>query len=325
MQREASNGSTSYKLFTIKQREGKQSINSHKTTKSMSHFIVMVIGENPEEQLEPYNENLQVEEYEVGEVSKEEKLRMMKYYTEQGHQFTSFSKCYARFGKEWDGKSCRKDKNGIWRKYSTYNPDSKWDWYVLGGRWSGDFIRLKPNATSGILGEAGAFENEVGIDAALKGDIDFDTIRKEREEKARKYYQEIVIQCGGSIPKLELSWETIRDGEAFAQLSIDEKRILYHSQDSVIRWKNAGFENSFFGPYLEDFQCTEEEFVNRSLLNTFIPYAFVINGEWYGSGDMGWCGISSNEMPHEEWRNKVWNMLTSLPDDTLISFYDCHI
>lgn len=291
----------------------------------MSHFTVMVIGDNAEKQLERYAEDIEVEEYEVGEVSKQDKLDMMNYYISKGYHFTSFNQCYARFGEEWDRNHCRKDENGIWRRYSTYNPDSKWDWYVLGGRWSGRFIRLKPGATSGISGEPGVGDNEVGIDAALKGDIDFEAIRKENEENAHKYYQDIVNKCGGSIPKLELFWETILNGKEYAHLSIEDKRTLYHSQDAIKRWKDVGFENTFFGPQLENFQCSEDDFVCQYLRNVFVPYAVVMNNEWYGSGDMGWWGISTNEVPQEEWQNKVWELLLSLPDDTLISFYDCHI
>jgi len=39
----------------------------------MSHFTVMVIGDNIEEQLDPFNENIEVDEYEQGEVFDEEK------------------------------------------------------------------------------------------------------------------------------------------------------------------------------------------------------------------------------------------------------------
>jgi hypothetical protein len=291
----------------------------------MSHFTVMVIGDYPEEQLEPYGADFEVEEYENGEVSEKEKQDMMTHYAEQGYKCSTFSECYARFGEEWNGNSCRKDEDGIWRRYSTYNPDTNWDWYVLGGRWSGKFIQLKPGATSGIIGEPGTLGNKVGIDAALKRDIDFVAIRKETEEKAREYYQKVVTKCGGSIPKLELFWETIFGGETFTHLSIDEKRILYHSQDAVKCWKEAGFENGLLGPQIDDFQCTETEFVNRNLLNTFVPYAFLKDGTWHESANMGWWGISSNEIPKKEWQNKVWEMLTVLPDDALISFYDCHI
>lgn len=39
----------------------------------MSHFVVMVIGDNPEQQLAPYDENLEVPEYCDGEVSDADK------------------------------------------------------------------------------------------------------------------------------------------------------------------------------------------------------------------------------------------------------------
>lgn len=291
----------------------------------MSHFTVMVIGDDPEGQLEKFDENISVDEYEEGIVSDENKQEMLDYYAQKGCMFSSFDTCYKQFGKEWDGGRCRKDENGIWRAYSTYNPDSKWDWYVLGGRWSGDYIILKPGATSGIYGSSGCDDNEPGIDAALKRDIDFDAIRKKYENGGREHYKEIVRKCGGTIPKLESSWETICDGEQYAALTIDEKRALYHGQPSVIKWKDAGFDNTFYGPQLEDFQCTEDEYVQRCVANSFVPYAFVINGEWYGRGDMGWWGISLNDLPQDEWQNKVWEMVNALPDDAMISFYDCHI
>ena len=55
------------------------------------------------------------------------------------------------------------------------------------------------------------------------------------------------------------------------------------------------------------------------------PYAFVKDSKWVGRGDMGWFGISTNNAPKEEWAAKVRELIESLPDDTLISMYDCHI
>lgn len=45
----------------------------------MSHFTVMVIGNNPEEQLEQYSVDLKIEEYEDGEVSDAYKQDMMSF------------------------------------------------------------------------------------------------------------------------------------------------------------------------------------------------------------------------------------------------------
>lgn len=50
--------------------------------------------------------------------------------------FSRFPELYKKHGEDWDGNAYRLDENGVWAVYSTYNPDSKWDWYTVGGRWS---------------------------------------------------------------------------------------------------------------------------------------------------------------------------------------------
>ena len=48
-----------------------------------------------------------------------------------------FETLYAEHGEDWNGNRWRKNyATGKWEEYSTYNPDSKWDWYSVGGRWS---------------------------------------------------------------------------------------------------------------------------------------------------------------------------------------------
>ncbi len=251
---------------------------------------------------------------------------MLDYYRkEKKSRHRTFESCYKKYGEDWNGNRWRKGEDGVWREYSTYNPNAKWDWYVLGGRWSGCFIRLKADATSGVEGESGAFDNKVGYDAALKRDIDFDAIRREAEEKGRIYYREVAEKCGGTIPHLEIHWNTLLSDKRYANLSINEKRELYHSQEAVKVWYAAGFDSPFIGPQIEDFQCTEDDYAASCAQNSFIPYAYVINGEWHGQGDMGWFGVSTNECDRNDWCKQVWDMIESLPDDTLISFYDCHI
>lgn len=114
----------------------------------MSHFTVLVIGDNPEEQLEPFSEELRVPIYKVGEVSDEERDSFIKYYYKKSDLFSGetdediplnwevFEKLYQDEGSTWNSNAYKKDKKKVWCEYSTYNPKSKWDWYVLGGRWS---------------------------------------------------------------------------------------------------------------------------------------------------------------------------------------------
>lgn len=50
----------------------------------------------------------------------------------------TFEKLYEENGSDWNSNSwCINHISEKWEKYSTYNPNSKWDWYQEGGRWEG--------------------------------------------------------------------------------------------------------------------------------------------------------------------------------------------
>ena len=56
------------------------------------------------------------------------------------------------------------------------------------------------------------------------------------------------------------------------------------------------------------------------------PYAFVTpDGEWVERGEMGWFGISSNEMDDDEWDAKFKEYLKTLDKDIILTQVDCHI
>lgn len=292
----------------------------------MSHFAVLVIGENPELQLEPFDENLECEAYCVGDVSEADKEQMLRYYNRTDVVYNTFEECYREKGVEWNGNAWRLE-DGVWKEYSTYNPDSKWDWYQLGGRWTGAFIKLKDGAQGTLGSRSWASERNVaGVDQAYKKDIDFDAIKRDARNGAIKTYRECAEKCGGCIPHPPLSWNEIIHSNEFGNLDINQKRELYHSQEEVKTWKDKVNEGNPFGYLLEDFQCTEEEYANRAELNSFIPYAVLYEGEWISRGDMGWWGITTNEhFSENEWVKKVWGLIDSCDDNTLFSFYDLHI
>jgi len=110
------------------------------------HSLLIVIGNgNLEEMMEPFWQDLEVEEYLCGEVDESEKERMMKYYESKGEQFASFDECYEKHGEGWNFGCYRKDADGVWREYSRSNPRMEWDWYQVGGRFAGRLI-LKEDA-----------------------------------------------------------------------------------------------------------------------------------------------------------------------------------
>ena len=71
-----------------------------------------------------------------------------KFFIEKFQElFADFDNQYEEHGEDWNDSRWKKNGNGVWEDWSTYNPDSKWDWYALGGRWgksiktkSGEFV-----------------------------------------------------------------------------------------------------------------------------------------------------------------------------------------
>jgi len=150
----------------------------------MSHFSVLVVTENPEQveaALQPYHEYectgtedqyVRFVEEDTSDLQKEHREHLEKYPDSTKEDF-------GQFVQEWHGYEM---KGGKWGRHT--NPDAKWDWWKVGGRWSGF---LKPKSDSvGVKGETGLMGSEFdpkGVDQCIKSGIDFDFRMKESAEK----------------------------------------------------------------------------------------------------------------------------------------------
>lgn len=284
----------------------------------MSHFTVMVIGENPEEQLAPYQENNMgdcPEQYlEFNDETESLKKNWDDLTEEERSEYEDFEKFAENEGyKEHEGKF------GYWE-----NPNAKWDWYVLGGRWNG-FLKLKEGAT-GEVGQGGLFSRAAKdgtADSAFKKDIDFFNMRKDAAEEAGKLWDKvkrIIKGCPEPLP-----WNHVR--ENMFPGDIDGAREYYRNQGAVLKLDEWNKENSheLFGINLEDFNCTREDYCIDAANGSFVTFAVLKDGKWYERGEMGWWASVSNEKDRDEWNSEVAKMIDELPDDTQISIYDCHI
>lgn len=209
----------------------------------MSHFTCLVVGENPEDQLAPFTENVEpgdeyavfkdcTQEIEDDYIKRDEKLKA-KY-----PDFDTFAVEYGGYKKE----------NGVYGYW--HNPNRKWDWYVLGGRWQG-LLKLKPTAK---------FNGESGQTALFNPSGTFRASAPDLQEG-----------CCDQARICDIDWEGMKNVRPFA------------------------------------------------------TFAVLKDGVWYERGSMGWWGVVSNEMKDDEWEDKFAELLASLPEDTLISVYDCHI
>ena len=113
----------------------------------MSHFAVLVLHEEDqsiENLLAPYSENLEVEPYiKYTRIQAINKMRKdcPSLYKDKSEDEIFQDAC------DWFGCTLDDDNNLL----STYNPHSKWDWWVVGGRFSG-MLPIIPTALDGYHG-----------------------------------------------------------------------------------------------------------------------------------------------------------------------------
>jgi hypothetical protein len=260
----------------------------------MSHFSVLVIGDNVEEQLAPYHEYESTgREDQYVKFVEQDMNEARTEYEAHKDDYPSFEE----FMEDWYGA---KQVNGLWGRLT--NPNAKWDWWSVGGRWQGHLL----------------LKNSRKVDVALKGEVDFETMRNAAGKVAAEQYDAVHKVIAGT-PECE-SWDSL-----IARLDVDKAREIYFEQERVKKFREVATTNEAIGYFakLSDYECTREEYIENARKNAISTYAMVEKSKWYEKGQMGWFGVSSNE--DDDWVTKFNEKLDSLPDDTLLTVVDCHI
>lgn len=291
----------------------------------MSHYTVFVIGENPEEQLQPFHEFecTGIDDQYVQDIDITEDVRRegLGYYGLEDRTITDLSQIDREETHKY-GYALVSPSGEIIKAIDRSNPNKKWDWYQLGGRWRG-FFAIKSKANAAQLGDAGVFNNAPRHDAdqAYKRDIDFSYMRdKAGQEAAGEYDRFHAIVQGREIPV----WSEIREKHPD---NIDAAREEWrnHPVNKDLN-ESEEFRHAFlFSDGPDQFAESRADFIEKARNKAITTYAMIYNGEWIAKGDMGWWGMSHDAMTQDEWNKKFNEFIDSLPDDTLLSVYDCHI
>lgn len=269
----------------------------------MSHFSVLVIGPNVEEQLAPYQEN------NMGDCPKQ----------------------YLTFHEDEDADVDEETgKRGYWE-----NSNAKWDYYRTGGRWAG-FFKLKAGVEAAA--PKPGYEAAMGLqdqpesgtaDVLSKGEIDWAAMRDAAGAKAAKKY-DFAMTILGELPK-NLSWDEVRAAHENAH---DAARAAYWAQARCKAWQEASraqraaFDEAGIHPFSDDpdqFLISWEQFITSARNRAGTTFAVVKDGKWYERGTMGWWACVSNEKDEETWVSMFAKLIDDLPDDTGLTVVDCHI
>lgn len=229
------------------------------------------------------------------------------------------------YAKEWCGTKRDKETNklGYWR-----NPNGFWDWFVIGGRWSG-FYPLKSN-TEPTLGTPGVFNNRPKNDhgdVVHIGDIDFDKIAQEQKNRADKFFEEYEQLLSGKqfdafcgprslamdIGLIKLVKETVQAGPG----------------EVALPWANTvqpGDDRSSWTDLAT--VITKSELIEKyyDSFNPLTTFAYLDDTGWHQPGKMGWFGCDHAESDSKvDFRKSFYdNVFKDADPEDVFVLVDCH-
>lgn len=299
----------------------------------MSHFTVLVIGNDYEAQLAPFHQfectginDEYVQDIDItddaraGFARSGDKESFAEYVAGYyGTKLVPFGELPDTEGAHMYGYALADADGEVTKVVDRTNPNRRWDWYQLGGRWSG-FFRLKPGA-EGIVGAHGVMgscrnDGPEFCDQAKKRDIDFEGLRSEAALEAERDWDMAWSLRNGSAWE---TWPTLRE-----RLGVEAAREIYHQQPTLLAVKaSEPFLRWYEG--LDDLLQPRDVYVQRARDNAISTFAVLKDGKWHERGRMGWWACVSDEKDEGDWNREFNALLDSLPDDTTLSVVDCHI
>lgn len=240
------------------------------------HFTLVVVGENPDKLVQPFDNNIKVEPYVVYEFSKAKEYhdKYIKYYEEllkndlddnikrSVEEQLEFYKSLDDIGfyvELTDGQDLDEETGNM---LSDKNPNGKYDTCRLGKELSMPMIDKNGNETF----------------SARKCDIAWDK-----------------IHLANKLP-YELAWDMVMGDR---KPETDDEKNIYENM------KNRTEYFSYFG--------NRETYVNSS--TAFWGYAFLDQN--------GWVELDDNVSQNDWVINFYDRFIKDLPDDALISIYEC--
>lgn len=305
----------------------------------MSHFTVLVVGDDVERQLQPFHEfecTGTNDEFVIDVDITADVLRTLAEPDYEGNARTLAAAVEYHIGenKIVDDES-KVDRAGLHkhgfalvhggslvRAVDRTNPNAKWDWWVIGGRWTGYFTTKN---RTGSLGKCPSAWNDEEVryfaerrsgnkaDSCRWGDVDIDAMKSDARAKAEAEFSrwESVFTEHGR-PR---SWEAVRGSHPG---NIEAARTEYHAQAAIkaMRKLDVWDEPDRYG-------FERAAYVERETRKSITPFAILNDGVWHEQGSMGWFACVSDEK--SDWLDQAEALLASIHPNTVVTIVDCHI
>ena len=199
------------------------------------------------------------------------------------------------------------DKDGAFvRCVDRTNPNARWDWYTIGGRWDGY-----------LLTKFG------GLNQVRKNEVDVVGMRAAAAKAAADTFDAFadLFANGQRIP----SWNEVREAN---KGDIDKARAQYHADPVVEQFAQRARARGEWisGDIREKFHDGDRAaYVAAAEANALRTFAFVdLDGSWHQKGDMGPFAFVRNENA-DAYAAEFRAWFDALADDVLLTVVDCHI
>lgn len=280
----------------------------------MSHYTVAVITDKLNkigEMLAPYSENMEVEPYvdETKEAiinsAKERKERVLQR-KEKGEELDKYDIEYLNANTDeelyklqiYEDESY--DKNG--NHLTTYNPNSKWDWYEIGGRWNK--ILLVKEEVKDIEEGTPSWGNLDSINKKAPEGFKWVTGAKIKDIEFEK-----AIEFNNTYNKSIRFWE----------LYVEGQEPQNEEEKEMIKWEIYKKEY-----YIERYETKE----NYAKINSiFTTWALLDEKGWHEKGEMGWFAMANDTKDSELLFIEKFTETIQKPEnqDKYLVVVDCHI
>jgi hypothetical protein len=289
----------------------------------VSHFSVLVVAQSPDEEeltslLQPYHEFecTGIDDQYVQDIDlTEEVLAQFADFDRNDDEFISRVESYYGFPVKGDSSEedeaygyITLDEDGKLKSVvRRTNPNRKWDWWQVGGRWSGLLLTR--------LGEK--------VDQAQKINIDFDLmVAKSISRQAQKY--EMVQECLATQVEPFMTWEETRK---LYPDDINKAQEVYDQQPAMIarsaKSKERGCLDLFFNGFEETSKQTMSDCIDQAKREALLTFAYLDTNGWQQRGQMGWFSVFSDE--NDDWSCHLKKLIEEIPDDHYLTIVDCHI
>lgn len=275
----------------------------------MSHFTVLVAAKNEDQlkqRLQPFHE------YECTGTRDEYVCWVDDIHDENFADWQKDNKGYSTFKSYMQDYCGYQEINPDTGRYERLtNPNAKWDWWEVGGRWSGSLL-LKDGSSS---------------DFALSSDIDWERIKQTQAKEFQEKHSDFKRAFDAVSEEEAQAKNTSRIRDWFASSDIAKSltrnnlAVALRCFAAADRLREKYFMIKFeeWTSVLGDFGAELEKAASEPLTFAFVDS----DGKWWQRGQMGWWAVVTDEV--NGYPQQFWSFVEGLPENEKLYVVDCHI